>query len=100
VVLSACQTARGKLARGEGVMGLTRGLFYAGARGVVSTNWSVAVTPTNDLVADFFEGLHTGLDAARALQRAQRLVRRRSYGKHPGADPFFWAGFALYGDPD
>src|SRR5262249_31778095 len=41
VVLSACRTARGKVSGGEGLMGLTRGFFYAGARRVVASLWSV-----------------------------------------------------------
>src|SRR4030095_1523864 len=42
VVLSACQTALGKEIKGEGLVGLTRGFMYAGARGVVASVWKVS----------------------------------------------------------
>ena len=100
IVLAACESARGQLSRGEGVMGLTRGLFYAGAKGVISTGWSVAEASSRDIVIGTFQGIHLGLEPAKALQMAQRDVRKRMYGGLPGAHPFFWAGFQVYGDPE
>lgn len=99
VVLSACRTARGLRVRAEGVMGLTRGLLYAGARGVIATGWSGADAASADLVIGLYKGLQSGKEPAQALQQTQREVRRRTYRGKSGEHPFFWAGFQLYGDP-
>ena len=96
VVLSGCQTALGKEIRGEGLIGLTRGFMYAGARGVLASLWSVHDAATSELMKRFYEGMlgSEHLTPSAALARAQReMAASRRW-----QDPAYWAGFVLQGD--
>lgn len=94
VVLSACDTGGGRLVAGEGlVSGLPRAFLAAGAARVLVSLWAVDDESTRDLMARFYAGLlGDGLPPARALQEAQRALRRA------GLPPRGWAGFVLLGD--
>jgi CHAT domain-containing protein len=95
VVLSACQTALGKEIRGEGLIGLTRGFLYAGARSVVASLWKVDDLATAELMRLFYSGmLKDNLRPAAALRAAQRELAREPRW----ASPFFWSGFVLQGE--
>jgi tetratricopeptide (TPR) repeat protein len=95
VVLSACDTARGEVVKGEGVVGLTRALEYAGARSIVATQWSVSSgESTTQLMQEFHKNLRKGEAKDEALKDAMAVVRK----EHP--HPFYWAPFILLGDPD
>lgn len=99
VVLSACRTAVGREVRGEGLMSLTRGFMYAGARRVAASLWKVDDAATAELMERFYRQLLTGPASGRptpaaALRLAQlelmRMPNRRS--------PFYWAAFTLQGE--
>lgn len=95
VVLSACQSALGREVRGEGLMGMTRGFFYAGAERVLVSLWNVNDRATVELMQRFYRGvLQEGLSPAAALRAAQDAVRRQPRWRAP----FYWAGFTLRGD--
>lgn len=95
VVLSACQTALGRAIRGEGLVGLTRGFMYAGARRVVASLWQVDDLATAELMRLFYRGmLQDGLRPAAALRNAQRGLARQPRW----ASPFFWSAFVLQGE--
>lgn len=95
VVLSACDTARGKEIDGEGLIGLTRGFVNAGAAGVVASLWKVDEDATAELMKYFYTGvLKEKLAPATALRKAQTKmwqIKRR----HP---PYYWAAFVLHGE--
>src|SRR5690606_10010049 len=55
VTLSACQTGLGKISKGEGVIGLSRALVYAGAKNIMVSFWSVADESTAVLMTDFYK---------------------------------------------
>jgi CHAT domain-containing protein len=95
VVLSGCRTALGKDVRGEGIVGLTRGFIYAGARGVLSSLWPVDDLATSELMRVFYEGLlgPRRLSPPAALREAQSQVRSR----RAWASPYYWAAFQLQG---
>ncbi|MBI3268179.1 MAG: CHAT domain-containing protein [Planctomycetes bacterium] len=83
LVLSACETGRGELAAGEGVLGLSRALSVAGARAFVLSLWRVPDAETRELMDAFYEGLwgETPLPPEEALRRAQlRLLARDRAG--------------------
>jgi CHAT domain-containing protein len=95
VVLSGCQTALGKELRGEGLLGLTRGFMYAGARAVVASLWQVNDESTAELMKRFYRGmLREHRRPADALRAAQLEM---SQDKRWGA-PFYWAGFVIQGE--
>lgn len=94
-VLSACQTGLGKYSEGEGVIGLSRALVYAGARNLVVSFWSVADESTSVLMTDFYGILiKSGAPNFRqALQQAKsKMISRSEY-----SEPYYWAPFVLIG---
>jgi CHAT domain-containing protein len=95
VVLSACDTGRGEIARGEGIIGLTRGFLYAGARSLLVSLWPVSDEATTRLMLDFYTELLKGETKARALREAKlrNLTRNPEHAK-----PFYWSSLVLVGD--
>lgn len=95
VVLSACQTGLGKEIKGEGLIGLTRGFMYAGARRVVVSLWNVNDKATAELMKRFYRGmLREKLTPAAALRQAQTEMLQ-----HPQWNaPYYWAAFVLQGE--
>src|SRR4051794_23751405 len=95
VVLSGCETALGKNVRGEGLVGLTQGFLYAGARQVVASLWRVEDQATAELMSHFYRMLSsTGRTPAAALRLAQLAVRNDKRWR----SPYYWSGFVLQGD--
>lgn len=96
VVLSACETGRGRIARGEGTVGTMWALFIAGARSTIVSQWKVEATSTTALMIAFHRGLATSAGTKASLLRAATL----SVMKDPKyTHPFYWAPFVLVGDP-
>jgi tetratricopeptide (TPR) repeat protein len=95
VVLSGCETALGETLRGEGIVGLTRGFFHAGASEVLASLWPIRDRATAELMRRFYHAmLHDRLAPAAALRQAQvSLFRERTW-----RDAYFWAPFVLQGD--
>lgn len=95
VVLSACQTGLGKLTRAEGMMGLTRSFFQAGAHRVASSLWNVDDRATADFMTWFYQGMNVSSTPGAALREAKRkfLSSTSPVYRHP----FFWAGFVISG---
>lgn len=92
VVLSACNTGLGRIAGGEGVLGLTRAFLHAGARALVISLWEVGDRSTADLMDTFYRAhVDEGLPTDEALQAAQ--IASLSAGRPPRE----WAPFALVG---
>ncbi len=94
VVLSACRTALGQEIRGEGLVGLTRSFFEAGARSLLVSLWSVDDRATAELMRRFYGELFTaGRPPAEALARAQAAMAAEPRWRAPSR----WAGFVLQG---
>jgi CHAT domain-containing protein/Tfp pilus assembly protein PilF len=79
VTLSACQTALGRELTGEGLVGLARAFFYAGADAVMASLWSVDDASTTRWMAHFYRRLAAG-DAIDEAARAAKLAFIRSGG--------------------
>jgi CHAT domain-containing protein/tetratricopeptide (TPR) repeat protein len=99
VVLSACETARGRTSAGEGVIGLAWALFVAGVPATVVSQWEAESASARDLMLGFHRQLQ-GPRAAGKLTKAESLRRAAlKLMKNPGTNhPFYWAGFVLVGD--
>ena len=93
VVLSACHTGKGKLEKGEGVLGLPRIFFYSGVRSVVSTLWIIEDKSSAKFMSNFYYYLSQGMDKAQSLRLA-KLKMINSKLSHP----FYWAAFILNGE--
>ncbi len=93
IVLSACQTGRGRLEDIEGVLGLPRIFFYCGARSVVSSLWNVNDKSSTKFMSYFYEFLSQGMSKSQALRMAKMEMLKSRY-----SHPFYWASFILYGD--
>lgn len=95
VVLSACETGLGKELQGEGLMGLTRGFFHAGASGLVVSLWQVQDRSTAELMERFYRRLFEGAASpAEALRQAQLSMLDEGEWR----DPYYWAPFIFQGD--
>ncbi len=93
VVLSGCGTGLHVIEGGDELIGLTRGLLYAGARSVLVTLWDVDDLSTSRFMAALYRHLEDCDNRAQAVRRAMR-EHRENY-----PHPFYWAPFVLIGDP-
>lgn len=93
VVLSACDTGRGRIT-GDGVVGLSRSLIAAGVPSVIVSLWSVPDTPTASLMTAYYQNLQNNLDKAQALRNAM-LTTLKQY-----PNPINWAAFVLIGEAE
>ena len=93
VTLSACQTGLGQSIRGEGIEGLSRAFFYAGASSVLMSLWAVNDEATSQLMERFYYHLLKAETTMGALQQTKLEMIASSALRHP----FYWAGFVLSG---
>ena len=101
VVLSACQTARGKIGAGEGIIGMGWALFVAGSPTTVLSLWKVESASTAELMVGFHRSLMgagarraAGRSKAEALRAASLELMKDGRYRHP----FYWAGFVMTGN--
>jgi tetratricopeptide (TPR) repeat protein len=93
VSMSACNTALGKMTRGDELIGLTRAFLFSGTPSILGTFWSVSDDSTRLLMRHFYTNLKT-MNKFEAIQKAQTALIRDEKFSHP----FFWAGFQMIGD--
>jgi CHAT domain-containing protein len=100
VVLSACDTARGRVGAGEGMIGLSWAFFVAGSPTSILSQWKVDSASTTELMVEFHRHLKAQMtnpadsfSAARALREADLKLLRNEQYRHP----FYWAGFVVTG---
>ncbi len=94
VTLAACQTGLGQLVRGEGMIGFTRALMFAGTPSVILSLWEVVDESTNQLFLDYYSKLaKDGSDKYQPLRAAQ--LEMIESGEH--SNPYYWAPFVFIG---
>lgn len=120
IILSGCETARGRAIEGEGHLGMHRAFQIAGAKSVVSTLWSIADRPTSLFMQRFYRNLvRDGMSKAEALREAQiwfvHAAQEGAKSSNPPRDdaeftpdstmlppsymlPQYWAAFIINGD--
>lgn len=97
--LGACEVGLGRIQEGEGLLGLTRAMHYAGVQKLLVTLWSVEDESAADLTTGFHERLDTRSEAAglrEAKLQLRNSIARRAGVEYSRAHPFFWAAFVLY----
>ena len=92
-VLSACETGRGRVGAGEGMIGLSWALFRAGCPAVVVSQWKVDSASSTELMIAFHTRLLAGDSPAEALRGAGMALAKDVRYRHP----FYWAPFVLVG---
>ncbi|NJL80337.1 MAG: CHAT domain-containing protein [Richelia sp. SM2_1_7] len=95
IVLSACETGLGKNVSGEGLVGLTRGLMYAGAGRVALSLWQVDDKGTSVLMQEFYKQM---LQENKTPSEALRAAQRKLWANPDWRSPHYWAAFTLQGD--
>jgi len=96
VTLSACETGLGKISRGEGIIGLTRALLYAGARNVMVSLWKVADASTGDLMVNFYTNILEARKNTR-ISAAMREAKLSMIKEQKYANPYYWSPFIMVG---
>ena len=101
VVLSACQTGRGRISRGEGVVGMSWALFVAGCPTSVVSQWNVESNSTTRLMIEFHRALLSLNQGSNRVTSSAEALRQAALKmlKTPGfSAPVLWAGFIVVGD--
>ncbi len=92
-VLCGCETARGEVTAGEGVVGLSWGFLVAGCPATIVSQWKVESASSTQLMVELHRQLHDRVENAEALRRASLKLREDPRYRHP----FYWAAFVLVG---
>lgn len=95
VVLSSCKSGLGPLKGSEGIIGLQKAFFDAGARSVILSLWDVSDKHTAELMAYFYDYLSKGYNKADALREA-----KIKFISEVDPNPYYWAAFTLAGNSD
>jgi CHAT domain-containing protein/uncharacterized protein HemY len=99
-VLSACETARGRVGDGEGMIGMTWALFVAGVPTMIASQWRVPSESTTKLMVAFHKNAAPArpgrkVSKAEAWRRAAlAMIRDPRYRNKP----YYWAGFVVMGN--
>ncbi|HKS82830.1 MAG TPA: CHAT domain-containing tetratricopeptide repeat protein [Candidatus Acidoferrales bacterium] len=91
VTLSGCATGLNAVSTGDELLGLTRGLLYAGAESLLLTLWDVNDESTAEFITAFYKQLAGASSRAAACRSAIQELR----GQYP--HPYYWAPFCLIG---
>ena len=95
VVLSACRTALGQEMKGEGLIGLTRGFFYAGAPRVLASLWTIDDRTTATFMRPFYEAMLVRHERPAAALRSAQIAMWKTKGWD---SPYYWAAFTMQGE--
>jgi len=94
IVLSSCRSGLGKIDEAEGILGMQKAFFEAGASSIIVSLWDVNDKYTSYFMKEFYEFLSKGLDKPEALRKA-----KLSFINKYSANPYYWAAFVLSGNP-
>lgn len=93
VVLSACETGLGSVARGEGIIGFTRAFVYAGAENVLVSLWPVSDRSSAEMMVTFYRNVLSGKSYAASLRMAKLTAIKSKKYSHPVE----WSPYILSG---
>lgn len=98
VVLSACETGVGKLAKGEGPISIGRGFHYAGVENILLSLWKVNDKTTATVMKNFYQNLNHSIPKATAIHRAKLDYLDMENISNIKKSPYYWAAFVYYGE--
>jgi len=98
VILSACNTAAGGAEGAEALSGLARAFFYAGARALLVSHWSVYSDSTVKLITDAVSRMAADRSIGRAQAMRQSMLAMIDKGRPYEVHPTFWAPFVVVGE--
>jgi CHAT domain-containing protein/Tfp pilus assembly protein PilF len=93
VVLSSCNSGLGRIDESEGIIGMSKAFFEAGAKSIIVSLWEVNDKYTSRLMTLFYKKLSSGLDKSEALRQA-----KIEFIKDYSPNPYYWGAFVLSGD--
>ncbi|XP_044169811.1 tetratricopeptide repeat protein 28-like [Acropora millepora] len=94
VVLSCCHSGRGRILKGEGVVGIARAFLASGARSVLISLWAIDDEATMMFMKSFYQHLKEGKTASVAVHQAMKSLRE----SEKFSEMRYWAPFQLLGD--
>ncbi|XP_044168964.1 tetratricopeptide repeat protein 28-like, partial [Acropora millepora] len=94
VVLSCCHSGRGRILKGEGVVGIARVFLAAGARSVLISLWAIDDEATMVFMKSFYQHLKEGKTASAAVHQAMKSLRE----SEKFSEMRYWAPFQVLGD--
>ncbi|XP_044168970.1 tetratricopeptide repeat protein 28-like [Acropora millepora] len=94
VVLSCCHSGRGRILKGEGVVGIARAFLAAGARSVLVALWAIDDEATMVFMKNFYQHLKKGKTASAAVHQTMKSLRE----SERFSEMRYWAPFQLIGD--
>lgn len=97
VILSACETAGGVNAAGEGLLSLSRAFMYAGSKGMISTLWKTEDQVAAKLMQFLYVEMEEGYPAEEALQRAKLRLLKDDFISEKYKTPNYWSNFIYVG---
>jgi CHAT domain-containing protein len=99
-VLSACNTAAEDKPGAEALSGLARAFFYAGARSLIVSHWSVSDEATARLMIGTFRASARDPKLSHAEAMRQSMLAMIDAAKSDDeANPRLWAPFVVVGEP-
>lgn len=98
VTLSSCNSAKGEIEEGIGVVSLANAFYYAGVPSTVSSLWSAQDKSSSKIMVDFYANIKLGLSKSESLQRAK--IDYLQDADKIKSQPFFWANYVVYGNDE
>jgi CHAT domain-containing protein len=95
VVLSACQTAQGKIQQGEGALSLARAFMFAGSQTLIASRWNM--TDNTGIMPVFFKHWLAQTPNDVALQQA-KIAYFENNPSGESSHPYFWASMVIIGN--
>jgi CHAT domain-containing protein len=95
-VISGCETGKGKLATGEGLMSIARAFSYAGTRNTIASLWNTSDITASSIFTNFYGNINT-MPFSKSLQQAK--INYLENSSVQGASPYYWANLIHIGQP-
>ena len=96
VVLSSCNSGKGNISKGEGIISISRGFSYAGCSSLLLTLWEIEDAVSSELMVSYYKYLKRGYSKDKALQLAKLTFIENQPPLF--SNPIYWAPYVIYGN--